>query len=131
MPSPETIERFIARIEANEHDVAAAEFHHPDVVLRENQEAPRIGRDQQVAREQAILARAKSIRSTCVRPALIHGDHVAIRWVFEFDWPDGTYMKMEEVAWQRWQGEQLVEETFFYDPAQRERRRREETKSIV
>jgi len=125
MPSLETLERFIARIEANAHDAAAAEFHHPDVVLRENQEAPRIGRDQQVAREEAILAKAKSVRSTCVRPALVNGDHVAIRWIFEFEWPDGSFTKMEEVAWQRWEGELLAEETFFYDPAQRERQRRQ------
>lgn len=124
MPSRETIERFIQRIEANAHDVAAAEFHHPDVVLRENQEPPRLGRDQQVAREQAILAKASAVRSTCVRPALIDGDFVAIRWIFEFDWPDGSFTRMEEVAWQRWQGEQLVEETFFYDPAQRARQPR-------
>jgi hypothetical protein len=26
---------------------------------------------------------------------------------------------MEEVSWQRWDGEQLLAETFFYDPAQR------------
>jgi hypothetical protein len=26
---------------------------------------------------------------------------------------------MEELAWQRWEGERIVEETFFYDPAQR------------
>jgi hypothetical protein len=122
MPSRDTVERFIARIEANAHDAAAAEFHHPEVVLRENQEAPRVGREQQVAREQAILAKAKSVRSTCVRPALIDGDFVAIRWIFEFDWGDGSFTRMEEVAWQRWQGEQLVEETFFYDPAQRARR---------
>jgi hypothetical protein len=26
---------------------------------------------------------------------------------------------MEELAWQRWEGERIAEETFFYDPAQR------------
>ncbi len=25
---------------------------------------------------------------------------------------------MEELAWQRWEGEHIAEETFFYDPAQ-------------
>lgn len=28
-------------------------------------------------------------------------------------------MRMEEIAWQRWEGERIAEETFFYDPAQR------------
>jgi hypothetical protein len=26
---------------------------------------------------------------------------------------------MEELAYQRWEGERMAEETFFYDPAQR------------
>jgi hypothetical protein len=26
---------------------------------------------------------------------------------------------MEELAYQRWEGERIVEEQFFYDPAQR------------
>jgi hypothetical protein len=26
---------------------------------------------------------------------------------------------MEELAYQRWQGERIVQETFFYDPVQR------------
>jgi hypothetical protein len=26
---------------------------------------------------------------------------------------------MEELAYQRWEGERIAEETFFYDPAQR------------
>ena len=31
---------------------------------------------------------------------------------------DGTRTRMEELAYQRWSGERVVEETFFYDPAQ-------------
>lgn len=32
---------------------------------------------------------------------------------------------MEELAYQRWEGERIAEETFFYDPAQRVPRRNE------
>jgi hypothetical protein len=66
-----------------------------------------------------VLARAKSMRSTCVRPAFVHGDHVVIRWRFHFEWHDGTVTDMEEIACQRWEGERIAEETFFYDPVQR------------
>jgi hypothetical protein len=40
-------------------------------------------------------------------------------WRFRFDWADGTVTEMEELAYQRWEGERVAEETFFYDPAQR------------
>jgi hypothetical protein len=54
-----------------------------------------------------------------VRPVLVHGDHVVVRWVFAFTWLDGSRTHMEELAWQRWQGERIAQEQFFYDPVQR------------
>ena len=119
MPTPETLERFIARVEANAHAEAVEEFYAPHVSMQENQSSPRIGRDEAVARERAVMAKARSVVSQCVRPVLVNGDHVVIRWIFHFGWPDGTETHMEELAWQRWEGERLAEETFFYDPAQR------------
>jgi hypothetical protein len=118
MPSSDTLERFIARVEENAHAQAAQEFYAADVALQENQTAPRIGRDAHVAREHGISARAAAIRSTCVRPVFVNGDLVVIRWIFEFDWKDGTRTRMEELAYQRWDGEKIAQETFFYDPAQ-------------
>jgi hypothetical protein len=120
MPSQEVLERFIARVESNEHDKAIAEFYTEDASMQENQAEPRKGRDKLVAREQAVLARAKSVTSECVRPVFVVGDQVVIRWKFHFVWLDGTSTKMEELAYQRWQGNQIAEEQFFYDPAQRE-----------
>jgi SnoaL-like domain len=120
MPSQEILERFIARVESNEHDQAIAEFYTEDASMQENQAEPRKGRDKLVAREQAVLARAKSVTSECVRPVFVSGDRVVIRWKFHFVWLDGTSTAMEELAYQRWQGNQIAEEQFFYDPAQRE-----------
>ena len=70
-------------------------------------------------RARTSLGRAESISSTCVRPVLVDGDHVVIRWVFHFVWRDGSVTHMEELAYQRWKGERIAAETFFYDPAQR------------
>jgi hypothetical protein len=68
--------------------------------------------------ERKVLARARSVRSTCVRPVFVSGSTVVVRWVFEFDWLDGRKTRMEELAYQRWEGERIAEEQFFYDPAQ-------------
>ena len=119
MPAAETLERFIARVEQNAHAEACEEFHLPDSTMQENQAPPRVGRDAHVAHERKIMARAKSVSSTCVRPVFVNGDHVVIRWIFQFEWPDGTITRMEELAYQRWEGERIAAETFFYDPAQR------------
>lgn len=118
MPTVQTLERFIARVEANLHAEAVEEFYTEDAAIGENMAAPRIGRAAQAARERALFTKIKSVTSTCVHPVFINGDKVVIRWVFAFEWADGRSNRMEELAWQRWEGERIAEETFFYDPAQ-------------
>lgn len=119
MPTPDVLERFIARVEQNAHAEACEEFYTADATMQENQAAPRVGRDAHVASERKVMARAKTVTSRCVRPVFVNGDRVAIRWSFRFEWQDGTVTEMEEVTCQRWDGELIAEETFFYDPAQR------------
>ena len=118
MPTPETLARFIARVEENAHAEAIEEFYTPEASMQENQSAPRTGRDILVAHERKVLARARSVSSQCVQPVFVSGDHVAIRWIFRFEWLDGSVTRMEEIASQQWQGERIAAETFFYDPAQ-------------
>ena len=118
MPTPDTLERFIALVEQNAHDQAIEDFYAPNATMQENQAAPRVGRDQLVAGERKVMARATSIASRCVRPVFVNGDRVVIRWVFRFVWQDDSVTEMEELAYQRWEGERIAEEQFFYDPAQ-------------
>lgn len=118
MPTPETLARFIARVEENAHAEAIEEFYTSEASMQENQSAPRTGRDTLVAHERKVLARARSVSSQCVQPVFVSGDHVAIRWIFRFEWLDGSVTRMEEIACQQWQGERIAAETFFYDPAQ-------------
>jgi len=118
VPTLDTLERFIARVESNAHAEALEEFYTADASMQENQSAPRVGRDAHIANERRVLAKAKSVSSTCVRPVFVEGDRVVIRWIFRFEWRDGSVTRMEELACQRWEGERVAEEQFFYDPAQ-------------
>lgn len=115
----ETLERFIAQVEQNAHAEAIAEFYTADASMQENQSPPRVGRDVLISNEREVLAKARSVKSRCIRPVFVSGDRVVIRWIFEFEWLDGSRTKMEELAYQRWEGEFIAEETFFYDPSQR------------
>jgi hypothetical protein len=118
MPTLETLERFISRVEENAHVQAIQEFYGDRASMQENNAPPRVGRDTLVAHEAAALARASSVRSTCVQPFFLNGDHAVIRWIFEFTWKDGSTSRIEELAWQRWEGEKIAQEQFFYDPRQ-------------
>lgn len=118
MPSSDTLERFIARVEQNAHVEAIQEFYTGNASMRENHATPRAGRDVLVANESRVIARAESVQSTCVRPVFVSGNQVVMRWIFEFRWKNGGSTRMEELAFQRWEGERIAEEQFFYDPGQ-------------
>ncbi|MES2937741.1 MAG: nuclear transport factor 2 family protein [Pseudomonadota bacterium] len=119
MPTQQTLERFIATVERNAHIEALQEFYTQDASMQENGAPPRVGRDKHIANEERVMARVKNLASECVRPVFANGDHVVIRWIFRFEWQDGSVTRMEELAYQRWDGERVAQETFFYDPAQR------------
>lgn len=125
MPAAETMERFIARVEQGFHAEAIEEFYIETGAIRENQSEPRVGRANLVAGERKVLARARSVQTTCVRPYFLSGANAVVRWIFRFEWLDGTVTEMEELAYQRWEGERIAEEQFFYDPAQRQPKRPE------
>ncbi len=118
MPSQQTLDRFIARVVEGAHVQAIEEFYTADASMQENHHPPRVGRDVLMQHEQAALDRAASVASTCVQPVFMQGDHVVIRWIFDFTGKTGTTTRIEELAYQRWDGEKIAEEQFFYDPVQ-------------
>jgi hypothetical protein len=86
--------------------------------MQENQGPPRVGRDQLVAQERATMARFAQIGTELLEPPLIDGDRVVVRWRFTFTPAQGPAAAMEELALQRWSGERIAQEQFFYDPGQ-------------
>ena len=118
MPKRETVEAFISLVEAGNFDTAMERFYDNDATMQENQDQPRQGLATLIERERQTMARSRNIKAKCVRPVLIEGDTVVIRWLFEFELNDGRKLILDEVAHQRWRGEKMCEEKFFYDPKQ-------------
>jgi len=118
MPSRDRVQALVAMVEKSLFVEAIEEFYHPDASMQENQEPPRVGRERLVADERAMMARFKTMRTHPVQTLLVDGDYVVIRWQFEFVPPEGPPMKMDELTLQRWEGERIAEEQFYYDPRQ-------------
>jgi hypothetical protein len=118
MPSRATVDAFVALVESGDYVGAIEQFYATEASTRENNGAPRVGRDNLMAIERHVMAAHKQIEARRLAPVLIDADTVAIVWRFEFTTLQGTMRTMEEVAWQKWRGEQLLEEQFFYDPQQ-------------
>ena len=118
MPSRDIVEAFAKRLEDGDFIGAIEQFCTPDAVTYENNTAPTVGRDNLVAKERGALAMSREIKAVRIGPSLIEGDHVATRWIFSFTNAEGVTRTLEEIAWQTWQGDKLIEERFFYDSKQ-------------
>ncbi|MDB5471120.1 MAG: polyketide cyclase [Caulobacter sp.] len=113
MPSPARLAAFVAMVEAGDYVHAIEQFYAEHATGQENLGRTTVGRAALIAKEEAALARgAIATRKGSITAHT--GDHVAIRWVFEM----GGGRTLDEIAWQRWEGDRIVEERFYYDPAQ-------------
>ena len=118
MPSQESVDRFTAQVVSGDHVGAIRDWYAEDAWKQEHQGPRRVGRERLMSQEAATLARVKSVDTELLEAPLIDGDRVAIHWRFIFTSKDGGVASIEEIAWQRWRGNQVVEEVFFYDPRQ-------------
>jgi hypothetical protein len=118
MPDRDVVARFVAMVESGDYVGAIERFYADEASMQENSDPPRIGRATLTAGERLVMAGFKSITAKRVGPVLIDGDQVGVRWSFVFEPHDGPKRTLEEIAWQRWRGDRIVEETFFYDPKQ-------------
>ena len=118
MPSRERVEGLIAMVEQGKYVEAIREFYAEDASMQENDEPARTGRDRLIEHEWRMLSAHKAARTLPGSSFLVDGDRVVVHWVFEFTRPDGARFRMDELAHQRWRGDRILEERFYYDPAQ-------------
>lgn len=118
MPTAQAAERFVQLVQAGRGLDAIDLFYAEDVAVRENQAPARVGKAALLASETAAQAAISDLRARCVRPILVAGDIVVIRWIFDYRDSQGRVVTFEELAYQRWVGDRIQEEQFFYDPGQ-------------
>jgi SnoaL-like domain len=118
MPTRDLVQRFIGMVEAGRFVDAMRSFYAADASMQENNAAPRRGLPALIEHERKLLAAHGSVRAVAADLCLGSGDEVVIRWVFEFTGADCRTVHLDELAWQRWHDGWIVEERFFYDPAQ-------------
>lgn len=118
MPTRGRVRDLVDMVEAGKYVEAIQVFYAEDASMAENNEEPRRGRDALIAGETAMLA-AISISTKPGTRFVVEGDRAVINWVFTMTYPDGSGFIFEELAYQLWQDDRVVEERFFYDPGQR------------
>jgi hypothetical protein len=116
MPDRERVEAFIAAVVGGDHVRAIADYYHEDASMQENLLPPRQGRPLLMTHEAKVLERTKMYTHPNP-PCLVDGNNVAINWTFDATGKDGVTRRLNELALQRWEGNRIALERFFYDTA--------------
>jgi hypothetical protein len=116
MPTRQRVDDLISYIEAGRIEEAIQEFYHDDVEMRENLNAPTIGKDANLAREKEWTATIKEVHENRPTFVAVDGEQVALGWVFDYTNSDGQRIRGDQVALQDWRGDKIARERFVYDP---------------
>ena len=89
-------------------------YYHNDVVMKENEQTPTIGKAANREREEQFLANLVEFRKAEAK-AIAVGDNVTmVEWFFDYthmEWGKKTY---HQVAVQRWKDGKIMHERFYY-----------------
>jgi ketosteroid isomerase-like protein len=122
MPTRERVQALIDLVERGRYVEALESFYHGDASMQENLDPPRHGLDTLIKGERRVMAADRDIRTRPVETFMVEGDRVVINWIFDFVDHEGRAFTLDELAFQLWRGARIIEERFYYDPAQRGRK---------
>jgi hypothetical protein len=92
-------------------------FYDENVVVQENLQAPRVGREISIARQQRMNANVKEVHDFKIGAVLVDGDRSMIEMHLELTTVDGYRIRLEEVGMQTWKNDRIIHERYFYDPS--------------
>lgn len=112
------LDEFIRLAESGKSVEAMERFYSEDVLMFENRDLSRAGRDACIAYEREQLAlQGKRPKLRATKRAANEDSGVSfIEWVVQFRSPEtGRPIRLEEVAVQKWSEGRIIEERFYYE----------------
>ena len=114
----------VAELERELNDMIASgqameafeKFYADDVVMQENQQEPRVGKEACRAYEVSFFGNVAEFHEGSFHGSATEGTRSFSEWVFDVTLKDGTRVRNHQIAARRWKDGQVVEERFFYGP---------------
>jgi ketosteroid isomerase-like protein len=93
------------------------QFYDENVVVQENLQSPRVGRELSIERQKLMNANIKEVHDFKIVTVLADGDRSMVEMHLDATTQDGYRLKIEEVGLQTWKDGKIISERYFYDPA--------------
>lgn len=90
-------------------------FYADDVVMQENSEEPRVGKDVNRKVEQEFLSSVEQFHGAKLLGSAANQDISYSEWEYDMTFKGGKRMKMNQVAARRWSNGKVVHERFYYN----------------
>ncbi len=95
---------------------ALEKFYSPSIVMQENDEPGRVGKQANLINEKENLKKIKAIKAYLINTAVNeHTGIVMSEWKYELIYLDGGMFLLEETSVQQWKDNQVVFERFYYE----------------
>lgn len=94
---------------------AFEKYYADDVVMRENNEEPRRGKDVNRKAEEEFFASVEAFHGAKVKASAVNGDVSFSQWEMDISFKGGKRVTMEQVAVRHWKNGKVAHERFFYD----------------
>ena len=91
-------------------------FYADDVVMQENNQEARRGKDACRKYEEEFFGNVAEFHEGSLHGSAAQGDLSYSEWTFDVTFKDGSRMRNRQVAARRWKDGQVVSERFFYEP---------------
>jgi len=93
---------------------AFEQFYGDEVVMQENSEAPKLGKDACRQAELAALGAIEQFHGVRLLGSAVNGDVSYSEWEFDATYKGAARTKLTQVAARRWKDGKIVHERFYY-----------------
>jgi ketosteroid isomerase-like protein len=94
---------------------AFEKYYADDVVMQENSDEPRKGKDTNRKAEQEFFASVEAFNGGSVKASAVNGDVTFSEWEYDLTFKGGKRVKMNQVAVRRWKNGKIASERFYYN----------------
>lgn len=100
----------------NGETVKAIELYYAEhVTMQENEEAPRVGKEVNLAQEKKNVAGVKAAKCTLLRQVIDETQGLVFsEWQLIFTYPNDETYQITEISTQEWQNGLIIKEKFYY-----------------
>jgi ketosteroid isomerase-like protein len=94
---------------------AFEKFYADDVVMQENSDEPRAGKDVNRKAEQDFFSSLASWNEGKLEASAVNGDTSFSQWYMDITFKNGQRNKATQVAVRKWKNGKIIHERFFYN----------------